>query len=98
MDEPADVSGKKGPGWYLLDGCVSTRNRKVEGSNPSSGSETAGQRAFLALLTARRQQAVIPLGWIIAPQGHPPRFGRRCAARLRVGRTRTLWGEMLFGM
>jgi hypothetical protein len=39
---------------------LSPRNRKVEGSNPSSGSKTAGQRAFLALLTARRQHAVIP--------------------------------------
>jgi hypothetical protein len=31
-----------------------TRNRKVEGSNPTSGSKTAGQRVFLALLGAQR--------------------------------------------
>jgi hypothetical protein len=31
-----------------------TRNRKVVGSNPTSGSRTAGQRLFLAVLTARR--------------------------------------------
>ena len=61
MDDPADVSCQNAPGWYLLDGCASTRNRKVVGSNPTSGSKTAGQRAFLALLTARRH-AVIPLG------------------------------------
>ena len=46
MDDPADVSGQNRPGWYLVDGCVSTRNRKVVGSNPTSGSKTAGQRAF----------------------------------------------------
>jgi hypothetical protein len=31
-----------------------TRNRKVEGWNPSSGSETAGQKALLALVAAQR--------------------------------------------
>jgi hypothetical protein len=62
MDDPADGSSQNRPGWYQLDGCVSTRNRKVEGSNPSSGSKAAGQRALPALLTARRQQAVIPFG------------------------------------
>jgi hypothetical protein len=39
-----------------------TRNRKVVGSNPTSGSKTAGQRACPALLTKRRQPAVIP--WV----------------------------------
>jgi short subunit dehydrogenase len=28
-----------GSGWHLLDGCAATRNRKVVGSNPTSGSE-----------------------------------------------------------
>ena len=37
------------------------RNRKVVGSNPTSISKTVAQRPFLALPTARRQQAVIPL-------------------------------------
>jgi hypothetical protein len=60
LDEPPDVSSENRPGWHLLDGCVSTRNRKVEGSNPSSGSKTAGQRAFPGLLTGQRQPAVIP--------------------------------------
>jgi hypothetical protein len=73
MDDPADVSSRNGSGRHLLDGCVSTRNRKVEGSNPSSGSQTPGQRAYLALLMARRQPPVIPLGWITAPQA-PLRF------------------------
>jgi hypothetical protein len=74
MDEPADLSSQDRPGWHLLDECVSTRNRKVEGSNPSSGSTTAGQRACPALLAVQQGQAVIPLGWIIAPQARPPRF------------------------
>jgi hypothetical protein len=43
MDEPADLSSQDRPGWHLLDECVSTRNRKVEGSNPSSGSKTPSQ-------------------------------------------------------
>jgi hypothetical protein len=29
MDERADASSEDRSGWYLLDGCVSTRNRKV---------------------------------------------------------------------
>jgi hypothetical protein len=51
-----------------------TRNRKVVGSNPTSGSKTAGQRAFLALLIAERQPAVIPLGWMCAPEASLPRY------------------------
>ena len=39
-----------------------TRNRKVVGSNPTSDSKTAGQRLFLAWLTAQPQQADIP--WV----------------------------------
>ena len=58
------MSSKNRPGSHLLDDCVSTRNRKVEGSNPSSGSKAAAHRRFPALLTAQRQEAVIPLGWI----------------------------------
>ena len=38
MDDPADVSSENGSGQHLLDTCVSTRNRKVAGSNPTSGS------------------------------------------------------------
>jgi hypothetical protein len=30
MDGPTDVSSQDRSGRYLLDGCVSTRNRKVE--------------------------------------------------------------------
>jgi hypothetical protein len=74
MDDPTDVSSQNGSGRHTLDEGFSTRNRKVEGSNPSSGSKTAGQRASLALPTARRHQAVIPLGCIIAPPPRPTRF------------------------
>ena len=35
MDGPADVSGENRPGWYLLDGRVSTRNWKVVSSTSS---------------------------------------------------------------
>jgi hypothetical protein len=49
MDEPADVSSQNRPGWYLLDEGVSTRHRKVVGSNPTSGSISAGQRTYAIL-------------------------------------------------
>ena len=49
MDDPADVSSQDGPSWYLLDEGSSTRNRKVVGSNPTSGSKTAGQRVCTVL-------------------------------------------------
>jgi hypothetical protein len=45
-----------------LEGFGPTRNRKVEGSNPSSGSKTAGQRVFLRVRTVRWRRAVIP--WV----------------------------------
>jgi hypothetical protein len=32
------VSSQNRPGWHLLDEGFSTRNRKVVGSNPTSGS------------------------------------------------------------
>jgi hypothetical protein len=69
------LSSPDGSGRVRLEGFGPTRNRKVEGSNPSSGSKLAGQRVFLALLTAKRQLSVIPLGWISAPQArHPSGF------------------------
>jgi hypothetical protein len=43
MDDPADVSSQNRSGWHLLDEGSPTRNRKVVGSNPTSGSKTAGQ-------------------------------------------------------
>jgi hypothetical protein len=41
---PADVSSQNRPGWHLLDTCDPTRNRRVVGSNPTSGSLLPGQR------------------------------------------------------
>jgi hypothetical protein len=61
MDDPADVSSQNGSGRHLLDEGSSTRNRKVVGSNPTSGSKTTGQRVFLTSPTTQRQPAVIPL-------------------------------------
>ena len=74
MDEPADLSSQDRPGWHLLDECVSTRNRKVEGSNPSSGSKSARSAALARLLCL-----VTPLSSLAAlvwshhnPLGAPP--------------------------
>jgi hypothetical protein len=60
-DEASNVSRPDPSGALQTDAEHPTRNRKVEGSNPSSGSKTAGQRVFLAMLTGQRQLAVIPL-------------------------------------
>jgi hypothetical protein len=61
-DDAAHVSRLDPSGADQADADHPTRNRKVEGSNPSSGSKSAGQRAFSALLTGQPQQAVIPSG------------------------------------
>jgi hypothetical protein len=76
------------PGWFWavqLEGFGPTRNRKVVGSNPTSGSKTAGQRPFLALCTARRQQAVIPLVGSSRRRRARPAALRRSAAHLPAG-------------
>jgi hypothetical protein len=49
MDDPADMSSQDGSGRYLLDEGSPTRNRKVVGSNPTSGSKTPGQRVCTVL-------------------------------------------------
>ena len=79
------MSSQDGTRRHGLDGCSATRNRKVEGSNPSSGSITAGQRASLALLAAQRYQAVIP--WVDhrAAGAAGPASLRRSAAHLPAG-------------
>jgi hypothetical protein len=59
-ESATNVSRLDPSGADQIDAEHPTRNRKVEGSNPSSGSKTAGQRAFLAELTERWQQPVIP--------------------------------------
>jgi hypothetical protein len=46
MDDPADLSSQDGSGPHTLDEGVSTRNRKVVGSNPTSGSISAGQGTY----------------------------------------------------
>ena len=74
MDEPADLSSQDRPGWHLLDECSATRNRKVEGSNPSSGSKSqiSGLARLLCLVTPPSSLAALiwshhnPLG---APPG-----------------------------
>jgi hypothetical protein len=65
-DEASNVSSPDPSGADQIDAEHPTRNRKVVGSNPTSGSKTAGQRALLALLTGRRRRVVF-LWWIFAP-------------------------------
>jgi hypothetical protein len=98
LDEPTDVSSQNRPVWHLLDEGFSTRNRKGEGSSPSSGSKTAGQRVFLRMLTVRPRRPVIPLiGVRLAhpePVDGPPSLahdeqnsgGRTIGPALRAGR------------
>jgi hypothetical protein len=43
MESPPLLSSQDGPGRVRLEDFGPTRNRKVEGSNPSSGSISAGQ-------------------------------------------------------
>jgi hypothetical protein len=43
MDDPADVSSQNRPRSHLLDEGFPTRNRKVVGSNPTSGSKLPAQ-------------------------------------------------------
>jgi hypothetical protein len=73
-DSASNVSSLDPSGADQVDADHPTRNRKVVGSNPTSGSKTAGQRASLALLTGQRQWPVIPLGWIITPGRSSPRI------------------------
>jgi hypothetical protein len=53
-DAAPNVSSKNPTGAVRFDWKHLARNRKVEGSNPSSGSKTAGQRAFRTSLAAQR--------------------------------------------
>jgi hypothetical protein len=71
-DRASNLSRPDPSGADQADAEHPARNRKVVGSNPTSGSKTAGQRASLALLTGQRQWPVIPLGWIITPGRSSP--------------------------
>jgi hypothetical protein len=59
-DEASNVSSLDPTGAVQADAEHPARNRKVVGSNPTSGSKTAGQRVFLTSPTTQRQPAVIP--------------------------------------
>jgi hypothetical protein len=85
-DGAANLSRLDPSGAYWIDAEHPARNRKVVGSNPISGSKTAVQRRFPALLTAQPQESVIPLGLDLASQARPTHFARgRCAARFPAG-------------
>jgi hypothetical protein len=73
-DEPSNVSRLDPSGADQIDAEHPSRNRKVVGSNPTSGSKTAGQSLSPAMLAGQRQPAVIPLGWIITPGRSSPRI------------------------
>jgi hypothetical protein len=53
-DKASNVSRPDPSGAIQIDAEHPTRNRKVEGSDPSSGSRTTGQKALLALVAAQR--------------------------------------------
>jgi hypothetical protein len=76
MKSPPHLSSQDESGRVQLEGFGPTRNRKVEGSNPSSGSKTPGQRVCPALLA----------GWVTTG-GHSLAGSRRrrraCPASLR---------------
>jgi hypothetical protein len=61
-DEASNVSRLDPSGAVQVDAEHPSRNRKVVGSNPTSGSISLGQRDILAVLTGQRRRAVIPLG------------------------------------
>ena len=85
-DGAANVSRLDPSGAYWIDAEHPARNRKVVGSNPTSGSKTAVQRRFPALLTAQPQESVIPLGLDLASQARPTHFARgRWSARFPAG-------------
>ena len=50
-DGPSNVSRLDPSGAYRVDGDHPSRNRKVVGSNPTSGSKTAGQNIFTVILS-----------------------------------------------
>jgi hypothetical protein len=49
MESVPLLSSQDGSGRVQLEGFGPTRNRKVVGSNPTSGSKTTGQRAYTVL-------------------------------------------------
>jgi hypothetical protein len=73
-DGPSNVSRLDPSGADQIDAEHPSRNRKVEGSNPSSGSKTAGQRVFLGVATWAVATGGHSFGFITAPQARPPRF------------------------
>src|SRR5918995_2405116 len=80
MEDPADGSSQDRPGWHLLDECVSTRNRKVEGSNPSSGSQRFRSAAWSTCFAWSFLPARWPLSsgpttilWVLHPAAEPAR-------------------------
>jgi hypothetical protein len=50
-NEASNVSRLDPSGADQIDADYPTRNRKVVGSNPTSGSRTPGQQSYLGLLT-----------------------------------------------
>ena len=60
-DEPSNVSRLDPSGAVQIDAEHPSRNRKVAGSNPASGSKPQVRGHILALLDAQWQQAAIPV-------------------------------------
>jgi hypothetical protein len=79
-DGASNVSRPDPSGADQTDAEHPARNRKVEGSNPSSGSKTAGQTASRALSTGQRHEAVIPLDWTSRRRRIGPASLCRCSS------------------
>ena len=80
MNDPTDVSSQNGAGRHTLDECAPTRNRKVVGSNPTSGSNRRSKRcnARLAFPGQRLCRSAADQGEAVGPcvgEQDPP--GRR---------------------
>ena len=66
------MSSHNGSGRYLLDEGFPTRSRKVVGSNPTSGSKTAGQSMCMVILSIALLASLIILCARTWTRGGPP--------------------------
>jgi hypothetical protein len=73
-DSASNVSRLDPSGAVQVDAEHPSRNRKVDGSNLTSRSKTAGQRVCPALLAGQVAAGGHSVGWITAPKAHPLRF------------------------
>jgi hypothetical protein len=73
-DEASNVSRPDSSGAVQVDAEHPRRNRKVVGSNPTSGSKTAGQSMWTVIQLLALLASLIISYARIWPRGGPPRF------------------------